>query len=196
MARVQNEKQYEQSRLKLLEAGMALFRASSFDAVGINKVLKVTGIPKGSFYHYFDNKEAFGLQVAEFYHDLQLQSAREILHDTAFLPLSRLRRFFRFARKEYRDRNYADGCLMCNLSTELGYTNEAFQKLLKTQWAELSDELCNTIALIDKKEIGLMHLSDKEAADWMLNAWSGALTRMKAERSDKPLKLFEKTLFT
>jgi len=28
-----------------------------------------------------------------------------------------------------------------------------------------------------------------------MNAWSGALVRMKAERSEAPLQLFEKTIF-
>jgi len=31
-----------------------------FSVVGLNEVLKSAGVPKGSFYHYFSSKDAFG----------------------------------------------------------------------------------------------------------------------------------------
>jgi TetR/AcrR family transcriptional repressor of nem operon len=85
---------------------------------------------------------------------------------------------------------------MCNLSTELADTNDEFQKMLKKHWAELSSEVAACLALIQLSNIGLSHLTNVEAADWLMNAWSGALVRMKAERSEAPLKLFEKTIFS
>ena len=84
---------------------------------------------------------------------------------------------------------------MCNLSTELSQAQEVFQRELENHWSALSAVIADCIAEIDKSEIGLSHLSNKEAADWLLNAWSGALTRMKAVHDGAPLKLFLKTTF-
>ncbi|TYC63064.1 hypothetical protein FMN63_28825 [Stappia sp. BW2] len=44
-------------------------------------------------------------------------------------------------------------------------------------------------------QIGLAHLTPEQTADWLMNSWSGALTPMKASRSDEPLALFMLTIF-
>ena len=195
MARIRNEEAFEAARSHLLSVGEGLIRANSYEGVGINDILKASGVPKGSFYHYFESKEAFGLEVARFYHARQMETARRILRSERPAPMERLRRFFGDALKEFAARDFADGCLMCNLSTELADENQVFQVLLKEQWRELSAELADCFADFDRGEIGLAHLSPQEAADWLLNAWSGALTRMKAERDAKPLRLFLKSVF-
>ena len=195
MVRTRNEKKYNDARSELLAVGLRLIRSESFKGVGINEFLKASGAPRGSFYHYFESKEAFGLEVARFYHAQQISSAKQILSDSSLPPVERLRAFFSAAGEDYANRDFADGCLMCNLSTELGDTNQAFQALLSTQWAELASVISGCLAQMDLAEIGLENLSNDEAADWLLNAWSGALSRMKAERSGLPLKLFQKTIF-
>lgn len=195
MARTRNQKSYDDARTVLLSVGLRLIRSQSFKAVGINDVLKESGVPRGSFYHYFESKEVFGLEVAKFYHTQQIASAQKILSNSSQPPVMRLEEFFTTACNDYIRRGFADGCLMCNLSTELADTNQTFQKLLRSQWAELAGEISHCLAQIDSSEIGLKNLTNDEAADWLLNTWSGTLTRMKAEQSPAPLKLFQKTIF-
>ncbi len=195
MARTRNIKNYDKAKTRLLAIGVELIRSNSFSAIGINDVLKKSDIPRGSFYHYFENKEAFGLEVAQFYHEQQMSAAKDILRDESISPFDRLKKFFRQARKEYSKRSFKDGCLMCNLSTELADTNNSFQAMLKIQWNELAAEIAHCIALMNKVDIGMAHLTNEEVADWLLNAWNGALARMKAERNDTPLRLFEKSIF-
>jgi len=195
MARTRNIKNYDNAKSRLLAIGVELIRSDSFSAIGINDVLKKSEIPRGSFYHYFENKQAFGLEVAQFYHAQQMSDAQNILRNESITPLQRLKKFFRQARKAFSKRSFADGCLMCNLSTELADTNATFQTVLKTQWNELAAEIALCVAQMDKADIGMAHLTDKEVADWLLNAWGGALARMKAEGNDTPLQLFEKSIF-
>lgn len=195
MARTRNIDTYDEARGRLLSIGVDLIRGESYAAIGINDVLKAAGVPRGSFYHYFESKQAFGLQVAQHYHDAQLANAREVLRDEGRTPLECLRSFFRNAQSDYAARGFGAGCLMCNLSTEMADRNDAFQELLKGHWRELSEEIARCIARLDRADLGLEALSDQEAADWLLNAWSGALARMKAERSAAPLLLFEKSVF-
>lgn len=195
MARTRDDDAYTNSRSQLLDAGLVLIRSGSYKSVGINDVLKETGVPKGSFYHYFDSKQDFGLAVAKHYHADQLQSAKSILRQDGAPALNRLVTFFQTALDYFKSHGFAQGCLMANLSTELADQDEVFQAVLKDHWQALSSEIAHCIAECDKTEINLAHLSDQEAADWLLNSWSGALTRMKAERSASPLKLFLKSTF-
>ena len=86
-----------------------LMRRHSFDAIGIAEILQHSGVPKGSFYHYFANKEDFGLAVADAYHQEQMALARDTLGDISQPPLKRIARFFLAARTSFLDRNFEDG---------------------------------------------------------------------------------------
>ncbi|WFE89086.1 TetR family transcriptional regulator C-terminal domain-containing protein [Roseibium porphyridii] len=195
MARTRNEAAYETARSKLLDTGLDLIRENSFASVGINDVLKACGVPKGSFYHYFDTKEAFGIAVARHYNAQEVATAQSILSDVSIPPLKRLKSFFEGARQGMKDRAFAQGCLMCNLSTELADEKPEFQAELDTHWQAMVRELTACLKEMDTSDIGLGHLSAHEAADWLMNSWSGALTRMKACRDDEPLALFMRTIF-
>lgn len=81
MARIRDEQKFRQCRDSLLAVGQELFINSSFNSVGLNDILRRAGIPKGSFYHYFDSKEDFGLQVVELYAQQNLAQLEAALAD-------------------------------------------------------------------------------------------------------------------
>ena len=84
---------------------------------------------------------------------------------------------------------------VAGLSTELADQKPVFQAELDSHWKALTGELETCLRETDLSRIGLSHLSPAQAADWLMNSWSGALTRMKASRSDEPLALFMRTIF-
>ena len=49
---------YSETREALLSAGVVALTTKGFSATGIDEILKSVNVPKGSFYHYFKNKEA------------------------------------------------------------------------------------------------------------------------------------------
>lgn len=195
MARTRNQKAYAATRERLIETGLDLFRSKSFDGVGISEILGQSHAPKGSFYHYFANKEEFGLAVADAYHGHQMAFAHEYLDDEGMPPFDRLQAFFDGARRDFEARAFADGCLMCNFSTELADQNPNFQAQLSNQWSDLTRLIASKINAQCLDQLGLPHLSNTEAADQLINAWAGALTRMKADGNAVSLNLFMKTYF-
>jgi TetR/AcrR family transcriptional regulator, transcriptional repressor for nem operon len=54
-------------REHILEVAKPLLLRKGFTAVGLAEVLTAARVPKGSFYHYFGSKEAFGEAVLEAY---------------------------------------------------------------------------------------------------------------------------------
>jgi TetR/AcrR family transcriptional repressor of nem operon len=44
-----------------------MMAAKGFTAVGLNEILVPSGVPKGSFYHYFNSKEAYGEALIDSY---------------------------------------------------------------------------------------------------------------------------------
>lgn len=195
MARQRDKNTHMLNRERLLDAGERAFRETSFSESGINDILASSGVPKGSFYHHFASKEAFGIAVANRYNEAQIAAARECLEDPSLPHIDRVRLFFEQARRDMGNREFQQGCLMCNLSTELADERPAFQAALDTHWLGMTAVLAECLKKVELSEIGLEHLTPAQAADWLLNAWSGALTRMKASGTDEPLALFMQTIF-
>src|ERR1700742_2378050 len=54
-------------RQHILDSAYLLMGRKGFTAVGLNELLTAAGVPKGSFYHYFDSKESFGEALLEDY---------------------------------------------------------------------------------------------------------------------------------
>src|SRR5574343_259443 len=78
------------TRELLLRTGLEVLTEKGFSATGIDEILGRVGVPKGSFYHYFDSKEAFGLELIQRYGDFFAHKLDRHLRNTALSPLGRL----------------------------------------------------------------------------------------------------------
>ncbi len=65
--------QAQNTRDKLVQAGIAQVLERGWAATGIDTVLRQCSVPKGSFYHYFQSKEAFGYALLEAYQAHRMQ---------------------------------------------------------------------------------------------------------------------------
>ncbi len=74
-------RQSQDTRTGLLVAAERIFANKGYAAVGINEVLSSVGVPKGSFYHYFSSKDAFGEAVLERYFEEYLAEMDRIMDD-------------------------------------------------------------------------------------------------------------------
>src|SRR5688500_20411356 len=52
---------------RILEAAEEIMLQKSFHSVGLNEILAAVKVPKGSFYHYFQSKEQFGVELLKHY---------------------------------------------------------------------------------------------------------------------------------
>jgi len=68
--------------------------ARGFNATGVQEITAAAGVPKGSFYNYFDSKEAFAVAVLTDYWDAVVAEFGPILDDRNAPPLSRIARYF------------------------------------------------------------------------------------------------------
>ena len=58
-----------ETRSRLLERGADLICSRGFNAIGLQEITDAAGVPKGSFYNYFDSKEAFAVEILSEYWD-------------------------------------------------------------------------------------------------------------------------------
>src|ERR671912_772697 len=68
----------EETRARILDAALQLFREKGFDRTGMRVVAERAGMSLGAAYHYFGSKDAIG---PAFYEDVQQEHARRGLAD-------------------------------------------------------------------------------------------------------------------
>jgi AcrR family transcriptional regulator len=91
------------TRARLLEAGKAVFERDGFLQARISDIAAEAGVSHGSFYHYFDSKEALFREIAEEV-EVRLVSMDDIANDTdrEAGPIDRIRAANRSYLSAYR----------------------------------------------------------------------------------------------
>ena len=71
-----------EKRERFLRAARAEFARVPYADASINRMIRAAGIPRGSFYMYFANKEELFFYILEVYHDQLAKAAFQILRET------------------------------------------------------------------------------------------------------------------
>lgn len=177
-------------RDKILDAGVDIIAKKGFNGIGIQEILNEVHIPKGSFYHYFKSKEDFGIQVIKKHSEDSLVYINSFLEDTSLSPLQRIYSLFEDVQKIYLKKDFKEGCLLGNCSTELGGQKTSFSSTLENEFLKMEDEFIK--CLEEAQTLGELKTdySTEDLASFIVNGWEGALLRMKASRNLEPMKKF------
>jgi TetR/AcrR family transcriptional repressor of nem operon len=169
---------------------MEVLTEKGYCATGIDEILRRVGIPKGSFYHYFDNKDAFGLELIDHYSAFFKHKLEKFFTDTALSPIERLQAFMQDATENMTRFQFKRGCLVGNLGQEMGALPEAFRDRIHGVFIDWQGQVesCLKSAQIAgeiSQEIDCAH-----AAYVFWTGWEGAVLRAKLERSSSALDAF------
>jgi TetR/AcrR family transcriptional regulator, transcriptional repressor for nem operon len=119
-----------ETKQALLQHGLTLITKHGFNNTGLDAILKASGVPKGSFYYYFESKEAFGLAVLEAYKTAKVAWLQGFLNNKAYSPLNRLRLASLNFMEDLAASHFECGCLFGNLAQEMATLNEPFRLAL------------------------------------------------------------------
>ena len=182
----QSRKQINKSNL--LSQGVLLLMKQGYHGTGLKEILEAVQIPKGSFYNYFGSKENFAAEVIQHYIDPFIKQLEAHLNQSGHDALQALRNYFNEMISELEKAEFKGGCLLGNLMGELGDTSELCQKSLQQAVRRYRDLLQTGIEKAQQQGTVRNDKSAVEMADLLVNAWQGALLRMKIEKSSHPLK--------
>src|ERR1700709_2841321 len=108
-----NARRTEDFRSRLLEAGVTLFAEKGYHGTGVKDIVERADVPKGSFYNYFDSKEAFGAAISRHYADGQAAEWEQYAREADSLdPLHALRRIYERMVADYEACEDRCGCLL------------------------------------------------------------------------------------
>ncbi|WP_084545124.1 TetR/AcrR family transcriptional regulator [Derxia gummosa] len=181
----------DDTREALLRAGLAVLTEKGFAATGIDEILRRAGVPKGSFYHWHESKEAFGAALVERYAAyFGRKLDRHLLDAAEPSPLARLRRFVADAADGMARHDWRRGCLVGNLGQEMSALPEGFRARLLAVFADWEARVAACLRLArDAGEIA-PGTDCEHAAMLFWTGWEGAVLRARLERSPAVLQGF------
>jgi TetR/AcrR family transcriptional regulator, transcriptional repressor for nem operon len=175
----------------ILAKGAQVMTRRGYHGTGVLEIVQAAGIPKGSFYHYFASKEDFALQALEHLYLPRLERYQAALLESPLSPRARILGYYadliaHFARQECPEYHCFIGSLsfeMAELSQPIGQQVEAILLRSVRVLADCLEQACAASELdADTDCLAL--------AEFIGNAWEGALLRMKVGSSVTPLKIF------
>ena len=183
------------TKANILKEGAKRVYEKGFNATGLQEILAAAGVPKGSFYFYFKNKEDFGLQLIDDYARRYLDRVDRYLKDPGKTPLQRLKGFFDDLMLSFEKNDFKGGCPFGNLSLEMGDLNEKFRVKLKEVFDDI--KLKMAACLEEALQLGEVpaDLDVQEVSDFILNSFQGTLLRMKVSKTTSHQRVFDQILF-
>lgn len=184
---------YEDTRAALIAVGLREMLRGGYDSVGIAGVLSSTGVPKGSFYHYFESKEAFGCAIIEAYGERWRAVRQATFSRTDLSALERLDAHFRELEDDVRAQDGLGGCLLGNLSQLMASRSEPLREAIETAFEEWEEDLVDVLESARRADDLPASVDPEEIAAAIIEAYEGALLRAKAQASLVPLERFRRT---
>ena len=163
-----------------------------YNATGVQEIADAAGIPKGSFYNYFENKEQFAIELMECYCQEGCDQMDQIFAMKDISPLERISLMFDMMIEHFtRDEKFTKGSFIGNISQEMGDVSGALSKAAEDKYRQITEHI-KTI-LQEAKDAGEIRetLDIDKMADFMLNSKEGAMVRMKASKDSAPLRIFK-----
>jgi len=176
-----------QTRAALISSGVEHFTQFGFASSGLDKILKKVSVPKGSFYYYFANKEAFGLAVIAHYDNYFSRKLDLHLNNEQLLAEQRLLSFVDDAKAGIKKYDFNRGCLVGNLEQEVTHLPDSHRdKLFQVMqgWQSKIAAHLQTICSDDQQQ------ECDSLAEFFWIGWEGAVSRCKLVRTTQPIDLF------
>ena len=175
-------------RGSILETGQRIMASKGFSAVGLNEILTGAGVPKGSFYHYFESKDAFGEALLEAYFEEYLANLDEILRQPGLTMAQRLMVYLQQWQDTQSFFNCQGKCLAVKLSAEVVDLSEAMRRALKHGTSGFIQRLRHAVA--GGVSEGSLSIDDEpdSIAQSIYQLWLGASVMVKIVRTTQPFE--------
>lgn len=181
-------KKAEATRQHILDTGYQLVLHKGFAGLGLLEILKACNVPKGSFYHYFSSKEAFGCALLQQYVEGYGQKLNDLLGE-AGNGRERLMRYWDawISAPDNPTLGWAEECLVVKLAAEVADLSEDMRLVLDAGVQRL---LARIASLIDEaREDGSLPAGKPSPAlaRALYQMWLGAALLAKLSQDKLPL---------
>lgn len=178
---------HDNTRQHILETGHRIIAGKGFSGVGLNEILKTAGVPKGSFYHYFESKEQYGQALLQDYFEYRLVAMEALLGAVGPSGRERLIGYWQQWLDSQCDECTDQKCLVVKLAAEVADLSDAMRLTLR----DGTDRVIARIARVIDDGIAdgsLPALDALPVAQTLYQLWLGASLIGKLHRNRKSLE--------
>lgn len=119
------------ARQTILETAQVIVGTKGFSAVGLNEILQAAEVPKGSFYHYFSSKDAFGVVLLDSYFEHYVSGMQQLFNQPGLTQLAKLMRYWQCWIDNQTGCTDAGKCLAVKLGAEVSDLSEPMRMALE-----------------------------------------------------------------
>ena len=181
-------------RDKIVASGMQTVHERGFATTGLREITAAAGVAQGSFTNHFASKDAFGVAILDEYFGRIRTVIAATLEDPGRKPVARLRAYFDAITELFAATGWRFGCLAGNMGLEAAEHSEAIRHKLVEIFAEWTPSFAEAIRQAQAAGDVAPDLDADETGAALLEAWHGAMLRMKIERTAAPLDRFKRLI--
>jgi TetR/AcrR family transcriptional regulator, transcriptional repressor for nem operon len=179
-------------REKLASSAVDTLHTHGFRGCSIQDITQAAGVPKGSFFNHFENKEDLAIDALHRY----LEGSRpDLLFQEGVPPLQRLKNHFAFLSERLFELGFERGCMLGLFAAEMSREYPRMREELKLVF----ETWCSGVESVLREaqaagEIDPRH-DPGQLARFLVNAWEGATLRLRITRDRAPIDDFFTTSF-
>ncbi len=195
-------REHSPTKEKLLEAAQQLMLAKGFTATTVDEICEAAGRTKGSFFHYFENKEDLGKAVLDHYISSRFQMIRQAPFFKKSDPLQRAYGYVDFMIRMSKNAVSENSCLLGNFAQELSDTRPIIRSQCAKHFAKWAEPFKKTLDEAKAKYAAKATLDTQSLAEHLIAVLEGSIILAKAtqdksmiEKNLRHFKQYLKALF-
>jgi TetR/AcrR family transcriptional repressor of nem operon len=143
-------------------------------------------VPKGSFYHYFDSKDAFGEALLSSYFEDYLADLDSVMAQPGLTMAQRLLNYFDMWRANQSFLDCQGKCLAVKLAAEVADLSEAMRAVLNQGTSGIIARMADAIERGVAEGSLAIDDSPQQIAESLYQLWLGASVMVKIVRGTQP----------
>ena len=176
-------------REHLIKTGQNLIWSKGYDLCSIKDITSAAGLPKGSFYHYFESKEKFAIEAMDEF----ITAHPEKIPDQIF-NIETLTQLIDNRIKSIIKIQYAKECYMSVMCHAYSEQEEEFRHNIVAAINKSNESMKHLLAEMKNNGIIKSTINLAELEEFIDFSWRGARLKARILKSEEPLKVFKKYL--
>lgn len=179
---------------EIIKKSIDVMFLKGYNGTSVKDITDAAGIPKGSFYNYFEDKEHYAVDALHYYYHETSKYRFDILEDENIKPLERIKNFYKNMITEFQDSGFKLGCFVGNITEEMSDTSTIICKVTDDIHKDIVKKIHS--CLMEACEFNEFEsaIDIKKLSNFIVSSWQGSLLKMKASKNRDDLDDFYEVL--
>ncbi|MCR4288984.1 MAG: TetR/AcrR family transcriptional regulator [Candidatus Scalindua sp.] len=164
---------------EIINASINLMYLKGYNGTSVKDITDAAGIPKGSFYNHFEDKEHYAVDAINYYYQEVISEFTATLVNQNLGPLDRIKEFCKQVISWLEQQDFKLGCFVGNMTQEMGDVSELISDAVANIHKDMESRIHKNLVEAYENRALKKELSLKALASFIVSSWQGSLLRMK-----------------